>query len=242
MFRADPKGQPLEFDTAGVIGGNEVFKDRQTGTRWQQSSLEAISGPLKGEHLKLFPFLLTNWREWRAQHPETLVLKPLPGYDERIPTMNALIREGLSGKGAAPDGAFGHDDRLPPKAMVLGLDVDAANMAFPLRALREARVVNEQLGGKQVVIVHQPASDTTTAFLSRAKGRSLKFRPADDQVKEMIDEETKSRWTPYGLCVSGPLRGAQLQALILEPEYWFAWSEFHPGTAIYQASGTPRAH
>lgn len=235
MFRADPKGQPLEFDTAGVIGGNEVFKDRQTGTRWQQSSLEAISGPLQGAHLQLFPFLLTNWHEWRREHPDTVVLKPLPGYADRLPAMNAMISQGLSGKGEAPRGVLSHDDRLPPKAMILGLDVDGAAMAFPLRALRQARVVNQPLGGKQVLIVHQPDSDTTTAFLSRVKGRSLKFRAAGNQVKEMIDLETNSRWTPYGVCVSGSLRGSRLETLILEPEYWFAWSEFHPGTAIYQA-------
>jgi hypothetical protein len=241
VFRADPKGQPLVFDTAGVIGGNEVFQDRQTGSRWQQSSLGAISGPLKGQHLRLFPFLLTNWREWRALHPNTLVLKPLPGYADRLAEMNAVVNQGLSGKGAAPPGVLRRDNRLPPKAMVLGLDVDGADKAFPLRSLREVHVVNDQLGTKPVVIVHLPESDTTTAFLARAKGRSLKFKPADDQVKEMIDQETNSRWNPYGLCVSGTMRGSQLEPLILEPEYWFAWSEFHPSTAVYRVAATASA-
>ncbi len=59
------KGKALVFDTVGLIGGNEVFRDRETGSRWQQSSLEAISGPLKGAHLALYPFLLTTWGEWR---------------------------------------------------------------------------------------------------------------------------------------------------------------------------------
>ena len=83
------------MDNAGVVGGNEVFKDRETGSRWQQSSLEAISGPLKGEHLELYPFLLTSWEEWRRLHPDTLVLKPLPGYAERIPAKNAQLRAGF---------------------------------------------------------------------------------------------------------------------------------------------------
>ena len=237
MFRAEAKGRELLFDTAGVIGGNEVFKDRQTGSRWQQSSLESISGPLKGEHLQLFPFLLTNWREWRRLHPDSLVLKPLPGYAERIPEVNAIVNAGLSGKGRAPAGVLRKDNRLAPKVMVLGLDVDGVNKAFPLPALREARVVNEQFGAKPVVIVHQPDADTTTAFLAKVKGRTLKFQAADDQVKEMIDQETQSHWNPYGACVSGTLRGAQLESLILEPEYWFAWVEFHPNTEVYQPKG-----
>ena len=68
------------------------------------------------------------------------MLKPLPGYAERIPEKNKQIREGLSGAGAAPDDVTYHDDRLKPKAMVLGVDVDGANKAIPLEALRRVRV------------------------------------------------------------------------------------------------------
>ena len=95
MFRAEAAGKALQFDNAGVAEGNELFKDRETGSRWQQSSLEAIDGPLKGTHLEIYPFLLTSWGEWHRLHPDTLVLKPLPGYAERIPQKNEEIRHGL---------------------------------------------------------------------------------------------------------------------------------------------------
>jgi hypothetical protein len=236
VFRAQAKGRSLQFDTAGVIGGNEVFRDRQTGSRWQQSTLEAISGPLKGEHLELFPFLLTSWGEWHRVHPETLVLKPLPGYADRLRAKNAEIQEGLSGKGSAPAGVLRNDSRLPPKAMILGLEVDGISKAFPLSALRSVRVVNEEFGKRPVVIVHQSGSDTTTAFSASIKGQTLRFEAADAQASAIIDAQTHSRWDPYGLCISGKLRGSQLESLIVEPEYWFAWSEFHPKTGIFSAS------
>jgi uncharacterized protein DUF3179 len=224
------------MENAGVIGGNEVFQDRETGSRWQQSSLEAISGPLKGERLELYPFLLTSWGEWHRLHPDTLVLKPLPGYAERIPERNEMIRQGLSGEGSAPPGVLRVDNRLKPKTMVLGLAVGASDKAFPLATLRQVRVINEEMGGQPVLVVHQPASDTTTAFIARAKDMPLRFVAANAEATELIDDQTKSRWNAYGACVSGSLKGAQLKSLILEPEYWFAWSEFHPGTQIYDAA------
>jgi len=229
----------LQFENAGVVGGNEVFKDRETGSRWQQSSLEAISGPLQGQHLKLYPFLLTDWREWQRLHPHTLVLKPLPGYAERIAAKNEMIRQGLSGEGSAPDGVLRHDDRLKPRVMILGLDVGKASMAFPLSTLHHVKVVNNRIGDQPVLIVNQPGSDTTTAFIARARGKVVTFEAANAGATELTDRETHSRWDAYGRCVSGPLRGTHLQSLILEPEYWFAWSEFHPNTAIYapDASG-----
>jgi hypothetical protein len=235
VFRAEVKGRELQFDNAGLVGGNEVFQDRETGSRWQQSSLEAISGPLQGEHLKLFSFLLTNWAEWRRVHPATLVLKPLPGYADRIAAKNEEIRQGLSGEGEAPDGVLRRDDRLKPRTMILGVDVEGANRAFPLTVLRKSRVINDELGGRPILIVHQPGSDTTTAFLARWNGKALTFSAANAGATELTDAQTHSLWDAYGQCVSGKLKGSHLDPLILEPEYWFAWSEFHPNTSIYTA-------
>ena len=210
MFRAEANGQPLVLDNAGVVAGNEVFKDRDTGSRWQQSSLEAISGPLKGTHLQLYPFLLTSWQEWRRLHPDTLVLKPLPGYADRVAEKNKMIRAGLSGEGAAPKDVSYHDDRLKPKTMVLGVDVEGANKAFPLEALRQVRVVNDTIGGKPVLIVHQPSSDTTTAFVARANGKALTFDATNAGATALVDRETGSHWNAYGACVSGRLKGSAL--------------------------------
>lgn len=243
MFRAEADGKALRLGNAGVVEGNEVFKDEETGSRWQQSSLEAISGPLKGKHFEIYPFLLTSWGEWHRLHPDTLVLKPLPGYAERIPKKNEEIRQGLSGRGDAPQGVTYRDDRLKPKTMILGIDVNGAGKAYPLDALRRARVINDVVGGAPIVVVHQPGSDTTTAFDARVKGasgaasRELKFTAANDGATALRDEQTGSTWTPYGECVSGPLKGSTLTSIVLEPEYWFAWSEFHRDTAIYSAPG-----
>lgn len=229
-------GKALVLDDSGVVGGNEVFKDRGTGSTWQQSSLEAISGPLKGRHLKLYPFLLTSWGEWHRLHPATLVLKPLPGYDKRIPEMNAMIQAGVSDAAPAPKGVLRNDPRLKPHVRILGLDVKDASEAFPLEALSKESVIQVELGGEPVVVVHQADSDTTTAFVARANGRVLHFEAAPNSATtELMDRETKSRWTPYGVCTAGQLKGAHLSALILEPEYWFAWSEFHAGTKIFSA-------
>ena len=98
---------------------------------------------------------------------------------------------------------------------------------------------NERLGGQPVLVVHQPTSDTTTAFVARAGGRTLTFKAANPSATEMTDEQTGSRWNAYGACSAGPMQGVTLEPLILEPEYWFAWSEFHRGTKIYGAPRLP---
>jgi hypothetical protein len=95
------------------------------------------------------------------------------------------------------------------------------------------RVVNDSLAGVPLVIVHQPRSDTTTAFVAKAGGRRLTFTASNSDATELVDHETESRWNAYGKCLEGRLKGSTLEPLILQPEYWFAWSQFHRDTAIY---------
>jgi hypothetical protein len=109
-------------------------------------------------------------------------------------------------------------------------------VAYPFSELRIARVVNDRVGGLPVVIVHQPSSDTTTAFDARAKGKVLTFRAANDEASSLSDLETRSTWNAYGLALDGPLKGTQLTQVILVPQFWFAWSQFRPGTRIFSAS------
>ena len=243
MIRAEANGQTLHFDYDSMVGSNEVFKDRETGSLWQQTLSTATSGPLKGTHLDLYPFLLTQWAEWRKQHPDTLVLKPLPGYAEHMAGMNKFISQQWRPTSAdtrpAPKGAFGDDDRLMPHEIVLGLHLSNGEKAYALSTLRKERVVNDRVAGAPVVIVHQPTSDTTTAFDPRHNGKILKFQAADPEAKQLVDIETHSFWNAYGLCLSGKLKGSQLKTLVLEPEFWFAWSEFHPKTEVYGVAARP---
>ena len=109
----------------------------------------------------------------------------------------------------------------------------AQEKAFPFSELRIARVVNDRVGGVPVLVVHQPSSDTTTAFEARAKGKMLHFQAVDADASSLTDLETHSAWNAYGLCVEGRLKGTQLKTLILMPEFWFAWSEFHPQTKVF---------
>lgn len=243
VFRDEVKGRTLHFYTVGVIGSSEVFKDRETGSKWQQAALISISGPLKGTQLKLYPFLLTTWSNWRKQHPDTLVLKPLPGYAKRLAAKNQIIDQGIVGmSGPAPFGVVRDDQRLSPRSTVVGLELGGVAKAYSIAALQKTRVVNDRIGNAHIVVIHQPASDTTTAFLATLGGRTIRFRAVNAAADRLTDLGTHSTWNAYGVCLSGPLKGTHLKELILEPSFWFAWSEFHPGTELYAGPRTSRSN
>ena len=236
VFRAEVKGRTLRFQYDRMVGANEVQKDMETGSSWQQATGEAIDGPLKGTRLTLYPAVRTTWAEWRKQYPRTMVLKPLPGYAERMPNLSKRIKSVTRvGPEGAPTGALALDTRLPARETVAGLEVGRDSVAYPFSALRIARVVNDRVGGLPIVIVHQPSSDTTTAFEARAKGKAITFQAANDDASALTDLETRSTWNAYGLCLEGPLKGTQLAQVMLVPQFWFAWSQFRQGTRVFTA-------
>jgi hypothetical protein len=242
VFRAAVKGRTLHFQYDRMVGANEVQKDVETGSSWQQATGIAIDGPLKGTRLAVYPSVRTTWGEWRKRYPRTTVLKPLPGYAERAPSVSRRIgsvtRVGPEGP---PNGALRLDARLPARETVAGLEVGREAVAYPFSALRIARVVNDRVGGLAVVIVHQPSSDTTTAFEARVRNRVLRFQTANAEASVLIDLDTQSTWNAYGLCLEGALRGTQLKPVILVPQFWFAWSQFRQGSRIFTAS-TAQSH
>ncbi len=234
VFRAEVKGRTLHFQYDRMVGANEVQKDSETGSSWQQATGRAIDGPLKGTRLALYPSVRTTWAAWRKRFPHTVVLKPLPGYAERMPVLSRRIKDVTrAGPAGAPNGALALDQRLPARETVAGLEVNGETVAYPFSALRKTRVVNDRVGGVPVLIVHQPSSDTTTAFEARARGRVLTFQAANDDASSVIDLETRSTWDAYGLCIEGPLKGTQLKQLMLVPQFWFAWSQFRPATRVF---------
>jgi len=90
------------------------------------------------------------------------------------------------------------------------------------------------VGSAPILVVYAAASDTTTAFARMLNGRALTFRAAGSGT--LLDNETGSKWSFYGECVEGSLKGQKLERVIPQPVSWFAWAEFHPDTDIYAAS------
>ena len=63
-------------------------------------------------------------------------------------------------------------------------------------------------------------------------GRTLDFEPNSGDVQTFRDTLTGSTWDIFGRAVAGPLRGAELPAVVHGTHFWFAWAAFFPETAL----------
>ena len=225
-------GQELTFGVSGkLIMNSLVMFDRQTDTLWSQFLSLGVDGPLAGTKLELLSALQTEWETWHELHPDTLVLdvgRP-PGTDR----YESYYRRGSAGI----LGERHQDSRLDRKELVLALELDGRARAYPFSALRRERVVNDSFGDLPVLIFFDAASNTAVAFERRVEGRTLTFQLQGDGKGQPIltDVETGTRWQALtGRAIAGQLEGATLQRLPASYSFWFAWTDFHPDTELYE--------
>ena len=236
VFAREVEGRELTFGVSGKLIMNAVvLYDHQTDTLWSQFLAEAVEGELAGTRLELLPAQLTAWEAWAERYPDTLAL------DKRLtarladPTRLSDPYEGYYRSDRAGIlGEANSDDRLPRKALVVGLDWGAAPRAYALAALSGARVVNDSYGGRPIVVTYDAGSGAHGVFSREVEGRTLTLRPSAPLLME--DEETGTTWEQAtGAATAGPLDGARLPPLRSFIAYWFAWTDFHPDTELYAA-------
>ncbi|MFQ5997767.1 MAG: DUF3179 domain-containing protein [Candidatus Bathyarchaeia archaeon] len=237
-------GEQVEFGTSGkLLNSDLVMYDRKTRSYWSQITGQAIVGELSGMKLNAIPLDTIRWVDWKNLHPDTKVLSRDTGHFRNY--------------GADPYGGYytgggtifpvdSNDNRLQTKAIVFGLEINGASIAYPEEDIAAVGgVLNHQFKGVPLLVFQLPNQTTqvtaggSAAAMARAtrifersvSGRALAFELANG----ILVDESGSEWSFEGIGLSGPNKGTRLTRLDRGPHFWFAWSSFFPETELYQA-------
>jgi hypothetical protein len=240
VFNREVDGEVLRFGVSGNLRNSDlVMWDDKTLSWWQQFTGEAIVGDKTGTQLEILPAQLVAWKDFKAAHPEGVVLSnngrdygqnPYAGYDS---TENPFLFLGEP------------DPRLQATERVLGFFSGDTAVAYPLPLIRDEGVIEDNIDGQDVVVFYEPGQvsaldqsviedskevGSAGLFIPEVDGQQLTFTYEDGQI---IDNETGSEWDVFGRAVSGELEGAQLEPVVSHMHFWFAWAAFRPDTILY---------
>jgi hypothetical protein len=208
-----------------------VMYDHQTRTLWSQFLGKGVKGTLAGVELDFLPVTQTQWSLWREAHPDTLALNKGGRY--RFDTYDSYYREGS----AEVLGETRSDDRMDRKALVVGGILGGSTKAYPLDLLSDMPMVNDSLGGGEVLVYLESDTDTALVYDREVDGRVLIFSMAEDgqgAFAVLVDAETGSGWLALtGKATDGPLEGRVLNRALSHLSFWFAWKDWNPDTEVY---------
>lgn len=223
-------GRLLRFRLAGINNGNALIRDEETNSIWQQSTGEAIFGPLKGKHLDLIHSDELTFALWHKEQPQGQVLKPNEQYaneydpkdwEKHVEATRTVVDTTKSG--------------ISPHQLMLGVMADGKSKAYPVQTILAAHLIQDQIAGLPILIAVGPDGASIRAFEARIDGvtSELTFTKGEDE-KIMLDAETGSTWNFQGCATEGKLAGHCLKAIDSHKDYWFDWMNHHPETAVFR--------
>ena len=246
VFERKIAGRVLDCGTTGRLRySNLIMYDRQTESWWQQAEGDAIAGEYTGKQLKFLPASIIAWSDFKTNYLDGKVLSrdtgfersygrnPYYGYDD-VNNPPFLYR------GPQTPGV------LPPVARVLSVDLNGEAVAYPYDVLKDKHVINDRVGGQDIVVFWQAgtssALDQTTVAGGRDVGTANAYaRELDGQTLtfefdgiHFVDRESGSAWDALGHAISGKLAGKALTPVVAINHFWFSWAAFKPQTRIYQ--------
>ena len=239
-------GQVFEFGVSGLLRNSDlIMYDRTTESLWQQFTGEGIVGDLAGEQLTFLPSSLVSFADFKAAHPEGLILSRDTGFNRAY---GSNPYEGYDSIGSNPFLFRGPTDgRLEAVERVVTVSLADAgvDVAYPLTILSEVGVINDSQGGQDLVVFHKDGTSSalgardiasaedvgaTGVFDPNVNGQKLTFRQDGEKI---VDEETGSSWNILGQAVDGSLAGEELSPVVHGDHFWFSWAAFKPDTIIF---------
>ena len=244
MYSGKINGEPTTFGTSGFLyRSNKLMYDRLTQSIWHQFTGEPVIGPLAFSGIKLpfFPSLLTTWKEWVEEHPDTTVLSNETGlyrsYDPEWDSSSIYFSYRESPDLMFP--AWNRSEDLAIKDVIVGLGIGGSYKAYPVLDLQKDRVVNDSLGGTDVVIIASPTTQAARAY-TRA-GRVFRLANGDSRAEalpaSLVDTSGATWQVTEVYLVSDDDTSIRLERLPTHTSYWFGWSSFHPDTELYYSDG-----
>ena len=200
--------------------------DRQTNSVWSHLDGVAIEGPLTGTEMSFIPLIHTTWEEWLDLHPDTSVLS----YDTDFQAQYRDVTIGM------PNGRFAQDlltvdDRLQSEALVLGIMVEDAFVAYPVSVLEQTSgVINDEVAGIPIVVFYDAQANAAIAFSRQVDGQEAQFEIATGDSFLARDNVSGTLWDFSGRSVAGD---ASLNFVTSYLSEWYGWSAYHPATTIY---------
>lgn len=236
-YATDIGGEVLSFGTSGLLyRSNKLMYDRETETLWDQFRGVPVVGERAGSgvELEILPLTLTTWREWRSLHPDTTVLDddtgvyPASTYKPENDPGSIYFEYRANPTTIYPPGET--SDLLPAKELVIGLNIQGEARAYALAALQGEAVLNDEVGGTEVVVIATDSGEGVRAYERRGQVFSNLQLSGGELT---VADESGGRWRideDALMLVDGDERLDRLESRV---SYWFAWHQTFPQTSVY---------
>ena len=221
MYDRDIEDSTYTFEASGgLVHATLVMQDRETDSHWSIMTHKAINGKKKGAKLNELPLgVKTQWKNWKENHPNTLVLSVKGEEDSKNVYSNYFNSDGVF------KGNYATDKRMEDKVSIFAFQYKDKSYAIP----------HSQIWGGKIVKV-----ENDFIFVYRHDNSSIYQSTAAYKLENRQIEMNNKRWVItntdcffdtkyYGFIGEENDCPPRLDGM---DTFWYTWSLTNPGTII----------
>lgn len=226
-------GEITTFGVSGLLYETNLMPfDRLTESYWSQMFNQCVKGDLVESTPAFFNLTQMTYESLKSLYPNALVTTTNTGHNrdyDRYPygsyRSNSAVIFPISVE----------DDRLHPKALVRGVEIDGEAVAFGYPGSGNRELITHTFNNKELIVVADESNGFIVSFLNREiESAPLEFTLVNDGPSNVIlEDQLGNRWNIFGKAVEGPNAGLELEVPYSYIGYWFSWATFYPGLALF---------
>ena len=194
---------------------NVILHDKNSDTFWSQMLVKCIRGKYAGETHNTFNFIETTWETVIDNFANALVFtnSSVNNNDGNSKSngVNKDIRDG--------DGVFGIINFRSNKK------IKSEIFAYQFESFNgEVKLFSKNISNQNIIVVGNEELRFITAFIN---DRNATFTAVNDQFPIVMEDDGNNKWNLFGIAVSGPRKGQQLQSPVSFVASWWSWNQMY---------------
>ena len=187
------------------------MRDEETGSLWSHLLGKCMRGELKGEKLESLPSVITDWRTWKKQYPDTdAMIWPRDTVEYAKFNTSYYQKRGM-------------------QKFVAGLVSAGKAKAYRFEDLNRLPLINDQFAGTPIVVHFDAKSGAVWAFARDLGKQTLQFEFRENRVVD----QTGRAWNLKTGRTEDDEPPKELKPLVVIPSFAQAWKTFHPDSAYW---------
>ena len=226
-------GDVTTFGVSGLLyQSNLIPFDRKTDTNYSQMLTVGVNGEQINNRPETHHLVETTWATWRSWYPETTITSSITGH--------------FRSYGVYPYGDYmsnpslifpisNVDSRRHNKERVLGVvGQNQSVTAFTFDSFETRNLITTSIDGEPLLVLGSRTENWMLAFKPiQIDGQDLTFNIVTAEGPVLFEDNLGNQYDSFGLAVSGPNVGTQLETFESFIGFWFAWATFYPQLQLF---------
>lgn len=209
----DYKNSSMVLRASGYLHkDNLVAHDAESNTYWSQMRAECIQGKYAGESITTYNTIETKWEIVLEYFPNALVFTNT-SIDSNIENRSYKSKQDVE----IGDSVFGViEESQKGTITVFGFTYDMFQ--------ESTQIISKNINGKKTIIIGNSDLHFMTSFIDDA---NVAYTAIQNQYPIIMKDNVGNQWNIFGIAVSGPRQGEQLQSPLCFVAYYWAWQDFY---------------